>query len=173
MNPSPIEGTVTIHFVLTIDPTERCPLAAFAEFLTDQRLESTLFEAIIESLNDVLVKTYCGEKHARGNGTNRFQRSTTKTRTAVTTVGEHEFSLGDVEDTAASEGEQSHFRPGDQIIDFNGKKRYQQDIVARTVDLATTLSYRDAASHAKDPERTPSKDTIRDRVTECGRKRTL
>jgi len=50
MNPSPIEGTVTIHFVLTIDPTERCPLAAFAEFLTDQRLESTLFEAIVDTV---------------------------------------------------------------------------------------------------------------------------
>lgn len=172
VNKSPIEVTVTIHFVLTIDPTEQYPLAAFAEFLTEQRLESTLLEAIIESLNDVLVEAYCGEKHAQGNGTNRFQRSTTKIRTAVTTVGEHEFSLGYVEDTAATDDENAHFRPIEQFVDFNGKKRYQQDIAARTVDLATALSYRDAASHAEDLERTPSKDTIRDRVTECGRKLT-
>ena len=31
MNKSPIEVTVTIHFVLTTDPTEQYPLAAFAE----------------------------------------------------------------------------------------------------------------------------------------------
>ena len=172
MNKSPIEVAVTIHFVLTIDPTEQYPLAAFAEFLTEQRLESTLLEAIIESLNDVLVEAYCGEKHAQGNGTNRFQRSTTKTRTAVTTVGEHEFSLGYVKDTAATDDENAHFRPIERVVDFNGKKRYQQDIAARTVDLATALSYRDAASHVEDLERMPSKDTIRDRVTECGRKLT-
>ena len=169
---SPIEVTVTIHFVLTIDPTEQYPLAAFAEFLSEQRLESTLLEAIIESLNDALVEAYCGEKHVQGNGTNRFQRSTTKTRTAVTTVGEHEFSLGYVEDTAAADDEDAHFRPIDKVVDFNGKKRYQQDIAARTVDLATTLSYRDAAANAENLERTPSKDTIRDRVINCGRKLT-
>lgn len=172
VNKSPVKVTVTIHFVLTIDPTEQFPLAAFAEFLTEQRLESTLLEAIIESLNDILVEAYCGKKHAQGNGSNRFQRSTTKTRTAVTTVGEHEFSLGYVEDTAAADDETAHFRPIEQFVDFNGKKRYQEDIAARTVDLATTLSYRDAASYAEDLERTPSKDTIRDRVTECGRKLT-
>jgi hypothetical protein len=158
MQESPIEVTVTIHFVLTIDPTEQYSLATFAEFLSEQRLESTLLEAIIESLNDVLVEAYCGEKHAQGNGTNRFQRSTTKTRTAVTTAGEHEFSLGYVEDTAAADDEKAHFRPIEQVVDFNGKKRYQQDIAAQTVDLATTLSYRDAASHAEVLERTPSKD---------------
>lgn len=110
MNESPIEVTVTIHFVLTMDPTEQYPLAAFAEFLTEQRLESTLLKEIIESLNDVLVEGFCGEKHAQGNGTNRFQRSTTKTRRAVTTIGEHEFSHGYVEDTAAAEHENAHFR---------------------------------------------------------------
>jgi len=172
MNKSPIEVTVTIHFVLTIDPTEQYPLAAIAEFLAEQRLESTLLEAIIESLNENLVEAYCGEKHAEGNGSNRFQRSTTKTRRAVTTVGEHEFSLGYVEDTAAADDEIAHFRPIDKVVDFNGKKRYQDDIAARTVDLATTLSYRDAVSHTEHLERTPSKDTIRDRVVECGRKLT-
>jgi hypothetical protein len=169
---SPIEVTLTIHFVLFIDPTERYPLAAFAEFLTDQRLESTLLEEIIESLNEYLVEAYCGEKHATGNGTNRFQRSTTKTRTAVTTAGEHELSLGYVKDTAATDNKNTYFRPIEQIVDFDGKKRYQQDIAARTVDLATTLSYRDAASHVEDLEKTPSKDTIRDRATEYGRKLT-
>ena len=172
MKESPIEITATIDFALTIDLTEEYPLSAFAELLTDQRIESTLLETAIEILNEILVEAYCGEKHAEGNGTKRYQRSTSKTRTAVTTAGDHEFSLGYVKDTAAADDENTHFRPIEQVVDFNGKKRYQQDIAARTVDLATTLSYRDAAANADDLERTPSKDTIRDRVINCGRKLT-
>jgi len=64
----------------------------------------------------------------------------------VTTAGEHTFSLDYVEDTAASEDEQSHFRPVEELIQFDGKKCYQEDISLKTADLATTLSYRDAAS---------------------------
>ena len=40
MKESPIEITATMDFVLTIDPTEEHPLSAFAEPLTDQRIES-------------------------------------------------------------------------------------------------------------------------------------
>jgi len=46
----------------------------------------------------------------------------------VTTAGEHTFSLDYVEDTAASEDEQSHFRPVEELIQFDGKKCYQEDI---------------------------------------------
>ena len=62
--------------------------------------------------------------------------------------------------------------PYRQCHRFNGQKRYQQNIAALTVNLATTLSYRDAAAHADELKRTPSKDTIRDRVNDCGRKLT-
>jgi len=172
MNKSPIEISVTMDFALSLDPTEKYPLATFADFLTDQHLESELLEATVESLNEVLVEAYCGEKHAQGNGAKRYQRSTRKTRTAATTAGDHQFSLGYVKDTEAADDENDHFRPIEQIVDFNGKKRYQQDIAARTVDLATDLSYRDAAAHSQDLERTPSKDMIRTRVTGYGRKLT-
>jgi len=107
-----------------------------------------------------------GEKHAEGNGSKRYQRSTTKTRTAVTTAGDHQFSLSYVKGTAATDDENTHFRPIEQVVDFNGKKRYQQDIAVRTVYLATTLSYRDAAAQADELERTPSKDTIRSRIAQ-------
>lgn len=60
---------VTIDVWFTISKT--IPLAIFAEFLTEQ---------------------ICGEKHARGNGDQRFQRAGTDTRTAVTTASEHEFT---------------------------------------------------------------------------------
>lgn len=172
MRESPIQITLIIHLVLSIDPTERYPLAAVAEFLTDQNIESTLLEALIESLNEVLVEAYCGEKHAYGNGNERFQRSATSTRSAVTTAGEHEFTLDYVEDTATGDDEAAHFRPIEEAINFDGKKRYQQDISAQAVDLATTLSYRDAASHGDGFETMSSPDTIHRRVKEYGRKLT-
>jgi hypothetical protein len=172
MSESPIQITLTIHLVLSIDPTEQYPLAAFAEFLTKQNIESTLLESLIESLNEVLVEAYCGEKHAHGNGNERFQRSATSTRSAVTTAGEHEFTLDYVKDTATGETESSHFRPIEDLIDFDGKKRYQQDISAQSVDLATTLSYRDAASHGDGIFSKPSPDTIQRRVEEYGSKLT-
>jgi len=88
----------------------------------------------------------------------------------VTTAGEHTFSLDYVEDTAASEDEQSHFRPVEELIQFDGKKCYQEDISLKTADLATTLSYRDAASAGDGFEKTPSPDTIQRRVKEYGQK---
>lgn len=44
-------------------------------------------------LNECLVERYCGSKHAHGNGTKRFQRLTTCTRSTVTTADEHRFQV--------------------------------------------------------------------------------
>ena len=146
MEESPIEITLTVQLALTIDPTEQYPLAVITEVLAKQNITSILVEALVECLNKRLVKSFCGVKHAHGNGNERFQRSATCTRSAVTTAGEHTFTLDYVEDTTAGEDEQSHFRPVENLIQFDGKKRYQEDISVKTADLATTLSYRDAAS---------------------------
>ena len=170
MRESPIRITLTVQLVLTIEPSEPYPLAVISEFLSKQNITSMLVEALVECLNEVLVQSYCGEKHAHGNGNKRFQRSATCTRSAATTAGEHTFKLDYVEDTAAGEDEQSHFRPVENVIEFDGKKHYQQDISAQAVDLATKLSYRDAASAGDGFEKTPSPDTIRRRVKTYGEK---
>jgi len=169
MRESPIEITLTVQLVLTIDPSEQYPLAAISEVLVEQNITSLLVESLVECLNDLFVTNFCGEKHAHGNGNKRFQRSATRTRSAETTAGEHTFTLDYVEDTAASDDEQSHFRPVEKLIQFDGKRHYQEDISAKAVDHATTLSYRDAAS-AGDGSRMPSPDTIQRRVKEYGRK---
>jgi secreted trypsin-like serine protease len=111
-----------------------------------------------------------GEKHAHGNGDQRFQRAGTNTRTAVTTAGDHEFTLHYVEDTAADHDESSYFRPVEDILDFDGQNRYQQDIAAKSVDLATSLSYRDAAEHGDGFVSMPSPTTINRRAREYGSK---
>jgi len=102
--------------------------------------------------------------------TSALQRAGTDTRTAVTTAGEHEFSLHYVEDTAASPDESSYFRPVEDVLDFDGQNRYQQDIAAKSVDLATSLSYRDAANHGDSFVSMPSPTTINRRAKKYGHK---
>ena len=43
------------------------PLAILAEFVTDQNIESILFESVVESLDASCVERSIEEKHAHGN----------------------------------------------------------------------------------------------------------
>jgi len=115
-----MHATIDVRFELSIDDDKTLPLATLAEAVTDQNLEAVLLESLVESLDAASVEALCGEKHAHGNGDQRFQRAGTDTRTAVTTAGEHEFSLHYVEDTAASPDESSYFRPVEDVLDFDG-----------------------------------------------------
>jgi hypothetical protein len=167
-----MHAEINVRFELSIDTTKSVPLATLAEILTEQNVESTLLEAIVESLDAACVEAICGEKHAHGNGDKRFQRAGTDTRQAVTTAGDHEFTFHNIEDTAAGKTERSYFRPVEDVIDFDGQRQYQQDIAAKSIDLATDLSYRDAADHGDGFETMPSPDTINRRVKEYGSKLT-
>ena len=142
-----MHATIDVRFTISIDEDKTVPLATLAEFVTDQNIESVLLESMVESLDASRVEALCGKKHAHGNGEQRFQRAGTDTRTAVTTAGEHEFDLHYVKDTAANHDESSYFRPVEDVLDFDGQNRYQQDIAAKGVDLATSLSYRETADY--------------------------
>jgi len=166
-----MHATIDVRLTVSIDDDKTIPLATLAEFITDQNVESVLLEGLVESLDASRVEALCGEKHANGNGQQRFQRAGTDTRTAVTTAGEHEFSLHYVEDTDADHDETSYFRPVEDVLSFDGQNRYQQDIAAKSVDLATSLSYRDAADHGDGiSEKMPSPTTINRRAREYGSK---
>ena len=166
-----MHATIDVRLTVSIDDDKTIPLATLAEFITDQNIESVLLEGIVESLDAASVEALCGEKHAHGNGQQRFQRRGTDPRTAITTAGDHEFSLHYVEDTVADHDESSYFRPVEDVLSFDGQNRYQQDIAATSVDLATSLSYRDTADHGDGIfERMPSPTTINRRVREYGGK---
>jgi len=166
-----MHATIDVRLTISIDEDKTVPLATLAEFVTEQNIESVLLESMVESLDASRVKALCGEKYAHGNGEQRFQRAGTDTRTAVTTAGEHEFDLHYVEDTAADHDESSYFRPVEDVLDFDGQNRYQQDIAAKSVDLATSLSYRDTADHGDGIfKRMPSPTTINRRAREYGSK---
>ena len=121
-----MHAEINVWFELSIDDEKTIPLAVLAEFVTDQNVESVLLEELIESLDAGRVEALCGEKHARGNGNERFQRRGTDTRTAATTAGEHEFDLHYVEDTAADHNEASYLRPVEVDDVFDGQNRYQR-----------------------------------------------
>jgi len=95
-----MHATIDVRFELSIDDDKTIPLATLAEFVTDQNIESVLLEELVESLDAAPVESLdaapvealCGQKHAHGNGDQRFQRASTDTRTAVTNAGEHEFT---------------------------------------------------------------------------------
>ena len=166
-----MHAELNVRFELSIGEDKTLPLATLAEFVTEQNIESVLLETLVESLDAARVEALCGEKHAHGNGDRRYQRAGTDTRTAVTTAGEHEFTLHYVRDTATDQDESSYFRPVEDVLDFDGQNRYQQDIAAKSADLATSLSYREATDHGDGIfERMPSPTTINRRVREYGSK---
>ena len=165
-----MHATIDARLTVSIDDDKTIPLATLAEFVTDQNTGSVLLEGIVESL-DASAEALCGEKHAHGNGQQRFQRRGTDSHTAVTTAGDHEFSLHYVEDTAADYDESSYFRPVEDVLSFDGQNRYQQDIAATSVDLATSPSYCDTADHDDGIfERMSSPPIINRRVRKYGDK---
>lgn len=86
------------------------------------------------------------------------------------TAGEHEFTLHHVRDTAANHDETHYFRPVEVVLGFDGQNYYQPDIAAKSADLATLLSYREAADHGDGFVSMPSPTTINRRVKEYGSK---
>ncbi len=118
-----MHATIDVRLIVSIDDDKTILLATLTELITDQNIESVLLDV-------ACVEALCGEKHAHGNGEQRFQRRGTDTRTAVTTAGDHKFSLHYVEGTDADHDESSYFRPVEVVLSFDGQNRYQQDIAA-------------------------------------------
>ncbi|MDQ2051719.1 ISH6 family transposase [Natronolimnohabitans sp. A-GB9] len=165
-----MHATIDAQVTVSIDLDKTLPLATLAESFTELHLEATILEELVKSLDERLVEAYCGEKHARGNGDRRFQRAGTSTRTAVTTAGEHEFTLHHVKDTAATGDNPTYFRPLEDLIKFDGQRIYQEDISLQSTELATSLSFRDAVAHGDGFTPMPSRTTINRRVREYGSK---
>lgn len=67
-----MHAEINVRFELNIDEIKTLPLATCGEAITDQSIEAAILEAVVGSLDEQLVEACCGEKHARGNGDNRF-----------------------------------------------------------------------------------------------------
>jgi len=165
-----MHATIDVRFELSIDDDKTLPLATLAEAVTDQNLEAVLLESLVESLDAASVEALCGEKHAHGNGDQRFQRAGTDTP-QLSQLPENTSSLSTTskiqplpQTNPATSG------PSKTFSTSTGRNRYQQDIAAKSVDLATSLSYRDAANHGDSFVSMPSPTTINRRAKKYGHK---
>ncbi|MBS7281391.1 MAG: ISH6 family transposase, partial [Candidatus Freyarchaeota archaeon] len=70
------------------------------------------------------LEEYCGPGNARGNGEKRYKRAGTKKRHPVTSIGRLDLKLHLVEDHLKDK----IFKPVEDIISFDGRKVYQEDI---------------------------------------------
>lgn len=143
-------------------------VGAFALNLHQQGFGRIQFEKLVETVDRIAVKNYCGPKYERGNGEKRYQRAGTATRTIVTVLGRSEVTLSYIKDTQAPPDENTYFRPIEEKLEFNGQKRYQRCICFEAATIATKNSYRDAATigHRLVPPISPA--TINRRVMEYG-----
>jgi hypothetical protein len=123
-------------------------------------------EAIIHALDEQKTEQYCGPANARGNGRKRYRRGGTKKRCPKTVAGELNLKLHQVIDTHANRV----FRPVEDVIEFDGRKVYQEDISMISVELATKMSYRDAVTEGKLFTKMPSPSTVNRRAIQYGKK---
>lgn len=159
-----MHANVDVHLEITIQEPKTLTLGTVGQVVTGLNLEERIVEELVESADAQLTESYCGEKYEHGNGEQRYQRAGTTTRTATTSAGKHEFTLHQVKDTA----EESYFRPVEDAIGFDGKNHYQEDVSMDSVELATKMSYRDAATEGELFTPMPSPSTINRRVIEYG-----
>jgi len=130
-------------------------------------IESKIVEEIVHAVDAEQVEKYCGDIHSRGNGNKRYQRAGTSGRNPVTSVGELSLWLHKVKDNETGRT----FKPVEEVIEFDGKRVYQEDISTIGVELATKMTYRDVSKEAKlFLNKFPSASTVNMRVIEYGAK---
>jgi len=162
-----MHATIDVRFELSIDDDKTLPLATLAEAVTDQNLEAVL-RIVGREPDAASVEALCGEKHAHGNGDQRFQRAGTDTA-QLSQLPENTSSLHYVEDTAASQTNpvisarrrRSRLRRAEPLSAGHRRQKRRS---------ATSLSYRDAANHGDSFVSMPSPTTINRRAKKYGHK---
>lgn len=129
------------------------------------QLDKMVVENIVGALDDGLVKAYAGEKYMRISP-KRYQRAGPKERHPITSVGKLDLDLNRIKDNRTGRV----FKPIEDVIEFHGKKHYQEDISMISVELATKMTYRDAVLEGKLFTKMPSASTINRRAIEYGKK---
>jgi len=128
-----MHATIDVRFELSIDDDKTLPLATLAEAVTDQNLEAVLpnrwsrASTPPASRRSVVRNTHMATVTSASN-------APAPTPAQLSQLPENTSSLHYVEDTAASPDESSYFRPVEDVLDFDGQNRYQQDIAAKSVD---------------------------------------
>ncbi len=158
---------VSLHVNIEISEDKKVTLGNIATAIKGLGIESKIAEQIIQAIDEKEVEKLCGSKYQRGNGENRYQRGGTCSRDPVTAIGKLYIKLHKVVDADTNKT----FKPIYDIVDFEGKKVYQEDISMISVELATKMTYRDTVKEGKFITKDfPSPCTVNQRVIEYGEK---
>jgi hypothetical protein len=158
---------VSLHVNIEISEDKKVTLGNIATAIKGLGIESKIAEQIIQTIDEKEVEKLCGSKYQRGNGENRYQRGGTCSRDPVTATGKLNIKLHKVVDADTNKT----FKPIYDIVDFEGKKVYQEDISMISVELATKMTYRDTVKEGKFITKDfPSPCTVNQRVIEYGEK---
>jgi hypothetical protein len=158
---------VSLHVDLEISEDKKVTLGNIATSIKGLGIEAKITEQIIQAIDEQKVAQLCGTKYQRGNRGNSYQRGGTFDRYPVTAIGKLNLKLHKVVDTAAKK----ILKPIYDVVDFTGKKIYQEDISMISVELATKMTYRDTVKEGKFITKDfPSPYTVNMRVIEYGEK---
>jgi hypothetical protein len=158
---------VSLHVNIEISEDKKVTLGNIATAVKGLGIESKIAEQIVQTIDEKEVERLCGSKYQRGNGENRYQRGGTCSRDPVTAIGKLNIKLHKVVDVDTNKT----CKPIYDIVDFEGKKVYQEDISMIAVELATKMTYRDTVKEGKFITKDfPSPCTVNQRVIEYGEK---
>jgi hypothetical protein len=161
------EIAVCLQVKISISEDKKITVGNIATAIKRLGIESKIVEEIVHTVDAGQVEKYCGEIHLRGNGNKHYQRAGTSERNPVTSVGKLNLKLHKVKNNETGKT----FKPVKEIIEFDGKRVYQEDISMIGVELATKMTYRDTVKEAKlFLNEFPSASTVNMRVIECGEK---
>jgi len=160
------ETVALVQIKIRIPEDKKLTAGNVATVVKNMDIPKMVTEEIIHTLDKEKTEGYCGPANARGNGRKRYRRSGTRKRQPVTCVGQLDLKLHVVEDTRTNR----IFKPVEDVIGFDGQKVYQEDISMISAELATKMSYRDAATEGELFTKMPSPSTINRRVIQCGKK---
>lgn len=156
-----------LQFSISIAEDKKLSVGNIACAVKESKIEAKIAEEIIHAIDAELVEDYCGTKYAQGNGECEYQRAGTSKRHIVTCVGELDITLHKITNTMTG----NTFKPIEDVISFDGKKKYQEDISMIGVELSTKMTYRDAQKEGKlFIDGFPSAGTLNARVIDYGDK---
>ena len=161
------EIEVSLQVKIGIQEDKKVTVGNIATAIRNLKIEPRIAEQIIHTIDEKEVEKHCGSKYQRGNGENRYRRGGTSERGPVTAVGKLNITLHKVVDTEANKT----FKPINSVVDFEGKRIYQEDISMIAVELATKMTYRDTVKEGRFiTQDFPSPYTVNLRVIEYGEK---
>lgn len=156
-----------LQFSICITEDKKLSVGNIACAIKESKIEAKIVEGVIHAIDSELIEDYCGTKYAQCNGEREYQRAGTSKRHVITCVGELDLTLHKIIHVVTGHT----FKPIEDTVSFDGKKKYQEDISMIGVELSTKMTYRDAQKGGKlFIDEFPSPGTLNARVIDYGDK---